>query len=68
MKADGHSQIFKDGGKSETLWALLVKVFFCPGEISVLASLLHNEDIGSDTGKDDRVEEVVPASGSIKQN
>lgn len=68
MKVDGYSQIFKDGGKLEIFWVLFVKVFFCFGEILVLVLLLYNEDIGSDIGKDDRVEEVVFVFGFIKKN
>lgn len=42
---------------------LRVGVYCCPGDISVVASLLHYEGIGSDIGKDERREDGVPSPG-----
>lgn len=42
--------------------------FCCLGDISVLAFSLHDEDIGGDNGKDEKMKEVVPIAGSRQQN
>lgn len=51
---------FKMVAIQRVLWSLLAGVFCCPGDISVLALSLHDEDIGGDNGKDEKMKEVIP--------